>query len=173
MVGERPENLPDRVVDRSMLHWTERDLQELPDAGTARVPGLARDENRLAGVAGRDEPGRTRPAFFNYAREPDFTGNEINNNALPEPSVPTRNYRLLEESNLNARFDDTIKIAAGWTDLDTVFGVGTAVSFSERGIFPEVLRLRGVAFRHPSDPWSADGDRQTYFTPRTFSIGPR
>jgi hypothetical protein len=91
-VGSRPENLGDRVVDRSALHWTERDLRNFQMLGRHDFPDwLEMHVDWLVSLAGtsQDEPDQR---FFNYAREPDFTGNEVNNNALPEPSVPTRNY---------------------------------------------------------------------------------
>jgi hypothetical protein len=102
-----------------------RDLQNFQMLGRHDFPDwLEMHADWLVSLAGtsQDEPDQR---YFNYARDEDYTGNDINNNALPEPSVPTRNYRNLEESNLNARFDDSIKFR--WLeDLETVFGVGTA-----------------------------------------------
>jgi len=161
-VGERPENLPGRVVDRSTLQWTERDLQNFQMLGRHQFPQWAEMEaGWLISMAGtsQDEPDQR---FFNYAREVDFTGNEVNNNALPEPSVPSRNYRTLEESNLNARFDDTIKIRL-IGELETLFGVGTAVSFSQRNFFQKSFAIE-PGIPAPSDPWSAAGDPNNYFT---------
>ncbi|MCC7376577.1 MAG: TonB-dependent receptor [Verrucomicrobiales bacterium] len=162
MIGQRPENLPGRVVDRSALHWTERDLQnfqmlgrhDFPDWQEMHVDWLV----SLAGT-GQDEPDQR---YFNYARESDFTGNDINNNALPEPSVPTRNYRTLEESNLNARFDDTLKLPL-LDDLETVLGVGTAVSFSTREFLQKSFAFES-GIPAPDDPWSTVGDPNDYFT---------
>ncbi|MBL9128797.1 MAG: TonB-dependent receptor [Verrucomicrobiales bacterium] len=161
-VGERPENLPGRVVDRSSLQWTERDLRNFQMLGRHRFPDwLEMEASWLVSLAGtsQDEPDQR---FFNYAREPDFTGNEVNNNALPEPSVPTRNYRTLDESNLNARFDDTVKMRL-LGDLETLFGIGTAVSFSRRDFFQKSFAFE-PGIPAPDDPWSAAGDPNTYFT---------
>ena len=161
-IGERPENLPGRVVDRSTLQWTERDLQNFQMLGRHQFPQWSEmDASWLISMAGtsQDEPDQR---FFNYAREVDFTGNEVNNNALPEPSVPSRNYRTLEESNLNARFDDTIKIRL-IGDLETLFGIGTAVSFSQRNFFQKSFAIE-PGIPAPSDPWSAAGDPNNYFT---------
>ncbi len=161
-VGERPENFTDRVVDRSMLHWAERDLRNFQMLGRHGVPDwLDMNVDWLVSLAGtsQDEPDLR---FFNYAREPDFTDNEINNNSLPEPSVPTRTWRLLEESNLNARFDDTIRFQ--WLpDLDTVFGVGTAVSYSDRTFFQKSFGFE-EGIPQPSDPWTVDGTPNNFFT---------
>lgn len=162
-VGERPENLPGRVVDRSSLHWTERDLQNFQMLGRHDFPDWSEMHvDWLVSLSGttQDEPDQR---YFNYAREPDYTGNEINNNALPEPSVPTRNYRNLEESNLNARFDDTIKLRL-LDGLETLLGVGTAVSLSGRDFLQKSFAFE-TGIPAPDDPWSARGDPNTYFTP--------
>ncbi len=165
-MGERPENLPGSVVDRSTLHWTERDLQNFQMLGRHDFPTWAEMHvDWLVSLAGtsQDEPDQR---YFNYAREPDFTGNDINNNALPEPSVPTRNYRQLEESNLNARFDDTIRVR--WLKgLETVLGVGTSVGFSSRDFFQKSFAFES-GIPGPDDPWSAAGDPNTFFTPENL-----
>ncbi len=161
-VGERPENFTERTVDRSMLHWTERDLRNFQMLGRHRVPDwLDMDASWLVSVAGtrQDEPDLR---FFNYAHAGDSTQNEINNNSLPEPSVPTRTWRLLEEANLNARFDDSIRFQ--WLpDLDTVFGVGTAVSYSQRDFFQKSFGFE-EGIPQPSDPWTVDGTPNSFFT---------
>lgn len=161
-VGSRPENLPGRVVDRSQLYWTERDLQNFQMLGRHDFPDWAEMHvDWLVSLAGtsQDEPDQR---YFNYAREPDYTGNEVNDNALPEPSVPTRNYRNLEESNLNARFDDTIKLHL-FDHRDTVFGVGTYLSFSDREFFQKSFAFE-PGIPSPSDPWTAAGDPNSFFT---------
>jgi hypothetical protein len=68
----RPENLGDRVVDRSMLHWTERDLRNFQMLGRHDFrTGSDMHVDWLVSLAGtsQDEPDQR---FFNYAREPDF-----------------------------------------------------------------------------------------------------
>jgi len=162
-VGERPENLPDRVVDRSALHWTERELQNFQMLGRHDFPDWSEMHvDWLVSISGtsQDEPDQR---YFNYAREADFTGNEVNNNALPEPSVPTRNFRNLEESNLNARFDDTVKLRL-LRGLETVLGVGTSVSISGRDFVQKSFAFE-PGIPTPDDPWSASGDPNNYFTP--------
>ncbi|MGE3312240.1 MAG: TonB-dependent receptor [Limisphaerales bacterium] len=165
-VGERPENFTNRVVDRSMLHWAERDLQNFQMLGRHAFPDwLDMDVNWLVSLAGtsQDEPDLR---FFNYARDADYTNNEINNNSLPEPSVPTRTWRRLDESNLNARFDDTIKFQ--WLpELETVFGVGTSVSFSDRTFFQKSFGFE-EGIPQPSDPWTVDGTPNNFFTPENL-----
>lgn len=162
-VGSRPENLPGRTVDRSTLQWTERDLLNFQMLGRHQFDEWSEMHvDWLVSVAGtsQDEPDQR---FFNYARELDFTGNEVNNNALPEPSVPARNFRALEESNLNARFDDTIKVRL-LDGLDTVLGAGTSVGFSDRTFFQKAFAFEpGIS--QSDDPWTASGDPNSFFGP--------
>ncbi len=162
-IGERPENLPGRVVDRSTLHWTERDLRNFQMLGRHDFPEWSEMHlDWLVSLAStmQDEPDQR---YFNYARDVDFTGNDVNNNALPEPSVPSRNFRNLQEQNLNARFDDTVKVRA-LDGLETTLGVGTFVSISGRDFFQKQFLFEpGIA--GPSDPWTASGDPNTFFTP--------
>ncbi|MCC6232265.1 MAG: TonB-dependent receptor [Verrucomicrobiales bacterium] len=162
LTGTRPENIPGLVVDRSSLHWTERYLQNFQMLGRHEFPDwLEMRADWLVSLAGtgQDEPDQR---FFNYARNADFTGNVVNNNALPEPSVPTRNFRNLEESNLSARFDDTVKFRL-IDDLETVFGLGTSVSLSTRDFFQKSFAFE-TGTREDLDPWTAAGDPNSYLT---------
>jgi TonB-dependent receptor len=165
--GIRPENLPGRVIDRSTLQWTERDLLNFQMLGRHDFEEWSEMHvDWLVSLAGttQDEPDQR---FFNYARELDFTGNEVNNNALPEPSVPARNYRALDESNLQARFDDTIKLRI-LDGLETVLGAGTSVGISERTFFQKAFAFEpGIS--QSDDAWTASGDPNTYFTPENLN----
>lgn len=164
MIGTRPENFGlDRIVDRGTLQWTERDLQNFQMLGRHDFEQWSEMHAdwlvSLAGT-GQDEPDQR---FFNYARDPDFTDNEVQNNSLPEPSVPARNFRALEESNLTARFDDTIQFRI-LDGLESLFGVGIAVGMSERTFFQKSFQFE-PGIPQTSDPWTAAGDPNTYFTP--------
>lgn len=163
MVGTRPENFGyDRVVDRSTLQWTERDLRNFQMLGRHDFPDWAEMHAEwlvsLAGT-GQDEPDQR---FFNYAREADFTGNEVQNNSLPEPSVPARSFRLLEESSLVARFDDSITVR--WLHgLETVLGAGVSVGTSDRTFFQKSFQFE-PGIPQTSDPWTASGTPNDFFT---------
>lgn len=161
-VGSRPENLSGILVDRSALHWTERHLQNFQMLGRHRFEDWADMKAEwLVSIAGtaQDEPDQR---YFNYGRNADFTGNVVNNNALPEPSVPTRNFRNLDESNLNARFDDSVRFRI-LGDRESVFGIGTAVSLSRREFLQKSFAFES-GIPDDQDPWTAAGDPNTYFT---------
>ncbi len=161
-IGSRPENLSGILVDRSSLHWTERHLQNFQMLGRHHFEDWADMKAdwivSLAGTA-QDEPDQR---YFNYGRNADFTGNIVNNNALPEPSVPTRNFRKLDESNLIARFDDSIRFRI-FDDLETVFGLGTSVGISHREFFQKSFAFES-GIPDDQDPWTYSGDPNTYFT---------
>ncbi len=162
-VGARPENVPGAVVDRSTLYWTERDLLNFQMLGHHDFPDLARmHADWLVALAetSQDEPDQR---YFNYGHNPDFTGNFVNNNSLPEPSVPTRNFRSLDETSLSARFDDTVKLRL-LGGRDSVLGVGTSVAFSDRTFFQKSFAFE-TGIPEDQDPWTAFGDPNTYFTP--------
>ncbi|MCC6271623.1 MAG: outer membrane beta-barrel protein, partial [Microbacteriaceae bacterium] len=167
MVGARPENLGfDRVVDRATLQWTERDLRNFQMLGRHDFESWSdMHVDWLVSVAGtrQDEPDQR---FFNFARNADGTGNEVQNNALPEPSVPARNFRLLEESSLTARFDDTLKLRL-IDGLETVLGAGISVGMSDRTFFQKSFQFE-PGIPQNLDPWTAAGDPNTYFTPETL-----
>ncbi len=63
-------------MDRSTLHWTERDLQNFQMLGAPRFPGLASWTPSWTGVAGRNKPGRAGPPVLQLRAGPDYTGNE-------------------------------------------------------------------------------------------------
>lgn len=121
---------------------------EFPDARAARLRTMVGHMHAdwlvfLAGT-GQDKPDQR---FFNYARDPDFTDNEVQNNSLPEPSVPSRNFRALEESNLTARFDDTIQFGSStvWSPCSAWASPGGDVGAH---LLPEVVPVRAG---HPAD----------------------
>jgi TonB-dependent receptor len=163
-VGLRPENLSDTLVDRSTLHWTERDLINYQIRGDHQLPEAAEMEiSWLLSLASttQSEPDQR---YFNYGRAPDGSGNTINNNALPEPSVPTRNYRDLEEDNVTFRFDDRVPVR-WWGDSEGAIKVGTMFVRSER-----TFVQRSFAFEKgvPFDDWERSGDPNNYFTPENL-----
>lgn len=164
-VGARPENLFDLVVDRSVLQWIERHLENYQMRGDHGFPDAADMHFKwLVSVARttQDEPDQR---LFNYARDEDFTGNIINNNALPEPSVPTRNYRDIEERNLNVRADHSIPFSP-WNDLTGEFKVGFWLTQSRRDFAQKSF---GFDIANPvpefprTDPWRLYGEPNTFF----------
>lgn len=164
--GSRPENLPGVVVDRSTLYWTERHLQNIQLLGRHDFPDWAEMHvDWIVSIAGtgQDEPDQR---YFNYGRNANFTGNFVNNNALPEPSVPTRNFRTLDESNLSARFDDTLKLRI-FANRETELGMGTSVSFSDR-TFEQKSFAFETGIPENQDPWTGRGDPNSYFNPENL-----
>lgn len=167
-VGARPENLSGAIVDRSTLQWIERDLMNFQMRGSHGFPkALDMRVDWLISIAGtsQDEPDQR---YFNYGRNEDFTGNFIDNNSLPEPSVPTRNYRNLEENNLSARFDDTVPFSP-WDGLQASLKFGTFLSFSHRDFFQRSYGF-GITKTNANqiDPWELAGTPNTFFTPENL-----
>ncbi|HEY1172114.1 MAG TPA: TonB-dependent receptor [Verrucomicrobiae bacterium] len=130
---------PDTRLYLNTLHYTERNLRafqlkgghDLTESINTKIDWLA----TLASTS-QEEPDLR---FFNFFATPDGSGGYsllLNNNALPEPTNPSRYFRYLEEDNHTLKLDFTHPfdlIAGNTTELK--WGAYQTISqrkFSER-----------------------------------------
>jgi outer membrane receptor protein involved in Fe transport len=122
VTGRAPEGDSQDPLVLYQLHYTERQVQAYQLAGSHDVPSL--EDNHLDWLASYVHTTQNEPdyrffhAFLNSSGVYGFGGN-----TLPQPNVPTRTFREIEENNLTLKLDDTQPFT-WWRELEGQIKVG-------------------------------------------------
>ncbi len=142
---------PGDVSDLSTLQFIERQLHTFQLKGRDAFPDLL--DARLDWLAAFSNTSQDEPdlRYFNYFHSPDGSAFVFNNNS-PEPRLPTRYFRKLEEDNFNAKADLAVPVDL-WDGLVGELKTGVFTSNSERTYKERTFTYNGNAgFTDPLDP---------------------
>jgi outer membrane receptor protein involved in Fe transport len=123
------------------LHYTDRQIQAYQLSGQHEFPSLA--DHRLEWLASYAIAAQDEPNFrFFYANVSPEGRYELGGASLPQPNLPSRFYRDLEENSFTARLDD----AQPFTWLRGLTGeakAGFYLSHSKRTVTERTFSYRG------------------------------
>ena len=149
-------------IDQSQLSFVERHLHTFQLKGGHELPRHNRP--RFDWLATLSETSQDEPdsRFFNAFKEPGPGGTTvytINDNSIPQPILPTRFFRRLEDVNFNLKGDLKWPFLQ-WSGLDSEVKAGGYFSASKREFIEQTFQYR-MAGRF--------GDVTTFTgTPNTF-----
>ncbi|MEW6158555.1 MAG: TonB-dependent receptor [Verrucomicrobiota bacterium] len=146
---------PASLFFANRLQFTERNLSTYQLKGTDTLPGLR--GLRIDWLGALSATTQTEPdtRFFNYL-ETDRGEAQVGKSGVPEPTLPTRYYRNLDENNRNLKIDFTLPVRQ-WAWQEGELKAGFFDSGSDRTFFDRGIEYDGVA------PF--DGDPNRYLTP--------
>lgn len=134
---------PTYTIYQNRLHFTERMLSTYQLKGEDRFPALA--DAKLAWAATLSETAQDEPdvRFFNFFNKGGTF--VVGDNSLPDPNLPTRYFRNLEEQNKNFRADLTIPFRQ-WSAEPGEFKTGLFTSSSDRKFAERQIYYPGGEF---------------------------
>lgn len=144
---------PGYLFHQNRLHFTERNLNTFQLKGRHEFPTLAGtklDWLAALSLTSQDEPD-TR--FFNYLE--DGGRFQTGSSALPNPDLPTRYFRALDEENRNYKVDLTQPFHQ-WSGLEGQIKAGFFSSSSQREFLDREVYYPGTI--------TFDGDPNSYLT---------
>jgi TonB-dependent receptor len=149
--GVDPEE-PTYTVYQNRLHFTERTLNSYQFKGEDMFPTLG--DLKLDWAATTSDTTQDEPdvRFFNYYNKGGTY--VVGDNGLPDPNLPTRYFRLLEEQNKNFKADLTLPFHQ-WSGDEGQLKAGFFDSGSERQFQERQIYYPGGEF---------DGDPNHYLT---------
>jgi outer membrane receptor protein involved in Fe transport len=141
VTGLAPEGDSQDPIVQHQLHYTERSVQAYQLSGRHEFPALAGNQAEWLGsyvITTQDEPDyRFFHGFLNAGGVHGFGGNN-----LPQPNLPSRTFRELEEKNLTLKLDDTQPFT-WWRGLEGSFKTGVYVSETERAAYERTFSYVG------------------------------
>lgn len=159
VTGFQPEGDSSLPLVQHQLHYTEREVMAHQLQGEHRFEGL---ENRVDWLASyvatrQDEPDYR---FLHAFRGPNDTYS-FGGNTLPQPNIPSRTFRELEENNLTFRIDDTQPFI-WWRELEGKFKFGFYHSTTWRHALERTFSIVGD---RGTDANPYQGDLNQYLRP--------
>ncbi|MBX3734472.1 MAG: TonB-dependent receptor [Verrucomicrobiae bacterium] len=133
----------EQVVDANLLQWTQRQIHAFQIQGTDRFERLHEMETDwLISIANtsQDEPDLR---MFNYAHQPNGTG-AFFSNSLPEPIVPTRFYRTINEDAIWSSLNNKLPFKQ-WADLDGHVKFGGGFNGAQRQFTEQTFQFDGTS----------------------------
>ncbi len=143
--GEVVDSAGTRIqVEQNELLFVERHLHTFQLKGTHELP--RHNAPKFEWLATLSETTQDEPdaRFFNAFKRPGPGGTtiySINNNEIPQPILPTRYFRNLQDENFNLRADFTWPFMQ-WAGLDSEFKTGGYFSASKREFIERTFQYK-------------------------------
>lgn len=159
VTGRLPEGDSSDPLVQHQLHYVERQIQAHQLQGDHRFEGIENQIDWLASYVStaQDEPDYR---FFHAFVGPNGTYS-FGGNSLPQPNIPSRTFRELEEDNLTFRVDDTQPFI-WWRELEGKLKLGFYRSQSWRRAYERTFSYVGD---RSSDASAYGGDPNQYLRP--------
>ncbi len=147
----------EQVVELNTLQWVQRQIHTFQVRGDDHFEDFLNwNTDWLVSLANtsQDEPDLR---YFNYARQPDGS-DPFFSNSLPEPILPTRYYRYINEDSKWAVLNNKIPYQQ-WSGLEGFAQFGGGYNGSQREFTEQTFQFNGTS------AWGQPPTPNNYFTP--------